>query len=53
MTDPTSEVGEDDECSECGGVPQLVEEDSTNPLTGDSWDRYKCDCGHTTVRIPA
>lgn len=46
-------VEEDDRCPECDGLPVLVEEASENPLTGDKWDRYKCDCGHTTVRVPA
>lgn len=48
-----NDIDEDDRCEKCNKLPKLVEEASVNPLTGDEWDRYKCDCGHTTVRLPA
>lgn len=46
-------IDDGDRCDECGELPELVEETSENPLTGEEWDRYKCDCGWTTVRVPA
>lgn len=46
-------IDESDRCDECGELPELVEEAAKQPLTGDEWDRYKCDCGYTTVRVPA
>lgn len=46
-------IDESDRCPECDKLPDLVEEASMNPLTGDEWDRYKCNCGHVTVRVPA
>jgi len=50
ITDP---IDESDRCPECDELPELVEGESENPLTGDEWDRYKCNCGHATVRVPA
>ena len=46
-------ITEDERCDECGELPELVEEASENPLTGDTWGRYKCPCEWTTVRVPA
>ena len=45
-------VGDEDRCEKCGELPELVEAASMNPLTGTEWDRYKCPCEYTTVRIP-
>lgn len=36
-------------CDECGEKVELIESDAENPLTGDTYDRYKCPCGKTTV----
>jgi len=47
-----SPIDESDRCDECGTLPKLIEEASVNPLTGDEWNRYKCDCEYTTVRVP-
>lgn len=46
-------IDESDRCDDCGELPTLVEEAAENPLSGEKWDRYKCDCGYTTVRVPA
>jgi hypothetical protein len=46
-------IEESDRCDECGELPELIEDASENPLTGEEWDRYQCDCGWTTVRVPA
>jgi len=43
-------IEESNRCDECGELPELIEEAAENPLTGDEWDRYKCDCGHTTAQ---
>lgn len=48
-----AEIEESHRCEECGELPELVEEAAENPLTGDEWDRYQCECEHTTVRVPA
>jgi len=45
-------IGEEDRCEECEELPELIEEASVNPLTGMEWDRYKCPCEQTTVRVP-
>jgi|AntDeeMetagen285_2_1112576.scaffolds.fasta_scaffold11047_3 hypothetical protein len=46
---PNGVIDQTDQCGKYDELPELVEETSENPLTGDEWDRYKCSCGHTTV----
>ncbi len=45
-------IEEEDRCEECGELPKLIETASVNPITGTEWDRYKCPCEYTTVRVP-